>query len=181
MDESDFLWVKAYLRPYESVLWRGKPGRGHLLTRSDIFMIPFSLMWGGFAVYWEASVLRSGATLFFKLWGVPFVLVGLYMIVGRFFHKTWLRKRTEYVVTTERILRRCGKRVDILQKSALPPMQTTVNADGSGSIVFGAQSGGLGSAAMLSNLRPGAGGAFTIDTVPDVSRVLQSISAFDPV
>lgn len=181
MDENSFLWVRPYLTQGETILWRGKPGKGHLLTRMDIFMIPFSLMWGGFAIIWEASTLIADAPLLFKLWGIPFVLVGLYLIAGRFFHKSWLRNRTEYAVTTGRILRRCGKRVDILQKSCLPPMQTTVNPDGSGSIVFGAAAAGMRGTAMLSSFWPGTGSTFTIDTVPEIDRVLQAIAAEDPM
>ena len=179
MDENSFLWLSSYLNPDETILWRGKPGKGHLLTKSDVFMIPFSLMWGGFAVFWEASVLAQGAPLLFKLWGIPFVLVGLYLIVGRFFHKSLLRKRTEYVVTDRRILRRCGKRVDILNKNSLPPMQTTVNADGSGSIVFGAPAAGLEGLAVRSSFWPGRSGEFTMDTIPEISRVLRAISTDD--
>jgi len=53
-------------------------------------MIPFSLMWGGFLVLFgefQGRELQGGALVLSILWGVPFVLVGLYMIVGRFFYE----------------------------------------------------------------------------------------------
>ena len=82
--------VEQKLRPElssgEHLLWSGVPSQGLRFRPADVFMVPFSLMWGGFAIFWEYSVVSSkGAPVFFTLWGIPFVLVGLNMIFGRFF------------------------------------------------------------------------------------------------
>ena len=42
------------VQPGASLLWSGKPTRGLCLDRSDLLTIPFSVMWGGFALFWNA-------------------------------------------------------------------------------------------------------------------------------
>ena len=130
-------WLKAYLNPDEYVLWSGKPGKGKLLNKRDIFLIPFSIVWFGFAVFWEASVFLTDAPFLFKLWGIPFILVGLYITVGRFFLNSYIRKRTTYVITNKKVIRRYKKKVDMLSGSAKSQMSVSVNNDGSGTISFG--------------------------------------------
>lgn len=78
----------------------------------DWAMIPFSLLWGGFAIFWEAGVLgywENGPKVhptpsFMVLWGIPFVLAGQYFIWGRFLTDYWLKRRTYYAVTNRRVL-----------------------------------------------------------------------------
>lgn len=55
----------------ETLLWTDRPKQGFFLKQTDVFMIPFSLAWGGFAIFWEATVLTMDAPLLFKLWGIP--------------------------------------------------------------------------------------------------------------
>ena len=39
---NDYDWVKQHLTVEEYIVWQGKPERGDLLTKQDIFLIPFS-------------------------------------------------------------------------------------------------------------------------------------------
>jgi hypothetical protein len=106
--------------------------------------VPVSVAWGGFAIFWEVSVIASGAPLFFWLWGVPFVAVGLYLIFGRFAYRAWLRRRTVYAVTDRRVLklvrRRSGDSVEALFLDAIPAVNRELRRDGSGSVLFGTAS-----------------------------------------
>ena len=125
----------------ERVLWSGQPKQGLSLRGADALMIPFSLLWGGFAFYWEWSVINSNAPLFFTLWGIPFVAAGIYLIVGRFFADAWQRTRTHYAVTNERVLIVDGSAsstVTSLSLRTLADMTLSEASDGEGSIYFGA-------------------------------------------
>jgi hypothetical protein len=89
----------------EKVIWRGRPRQGLMLTRSDSFLIPFSLLWGCFSIFWETSVLRApNAPVVMVLFGIPFVLMGLFLIFGRFFFDAWVRKGISYALTDRRAL-----------------------------------------------------------------------------
>ena len=130
----------AELGPGERLVWSGRPQQGLMLRPSDALFIPFSLMWGGFAFFWEYSVLNSKAPVFMALWGIPFVLVGIYLIVGRFFVDAQQRTKTWYGITDERALIVSGlfsKQVKSLPLATLTELTLSERADGSGTITFG--------------------------------------------
>jgi hypothetical protein len=136
--------IRQELGPQEELLWSGQPRQGLALRTSDTLMIPFSLLWGGFAVFWEVMVINSGGPLFMKLWGVPFVLVGLYVIVGRFFVDARQRGKTTYAVTSERVIiisNSFGRKVKSLNLRTLSDVTLNQKSDGSGTITFGAADG----------------------------------------
>ena len=109
--------VQSYLNDGENLLWTGQPPRGFRLRAKDAFLIPFSILWCGFAVSWELMTLgilfkfgsrNSGSaspfSFIFPLFGIPFVLIGLYMLFGRFIVDAMKRKKTYYGITNERII-----------------------------------------------------------------------------
>lgn len=129
--------LRQYISPDETLLWQGRPEKkGNIITKRDIFMIPFSIMWTGFALFWELTALRSGAGIFFSLWGLPFIGVGIYLLFGRFLHSAYLRDKTFYAVTNKRILVKAGSKLKILDGKALPPMDIEIHPNGNASIIF---------------------------------------------
>jgi hypothetical protein len=124
----------------ERLLWSGKPRQGVFLRPADAYLIPFSLMWGGFAIFWEYSVLSSKGSLFFGVWGIPFVLIGVYLIVGRFFADARQRARTYYGLSNQRVIIVSGlftEGVKSLQLRTLSDVSLSERSDGTGTITFG--------------------------------------------
>lgn len=96
--------LQAQLRDNEQLLWHGVPDTRVWFAPADAYLIPFSIAWCAFAIFWESSVIRSGGPSFFAAWGIPFVAAGLYFVVGRFFYKRYRKGRTVYAITTQRAL-----------------------------------------------------------------------------
>jgi hypothetical protein len=140
----------------EKLLWSGRPVQGLKLQRSDLYTVPFSLLWAGFAVFWTASVYRSGAPPFFALFGALFVLIGLYLVVGRFFYDAWQRARTYYGLSNKRVLivhKSGNRRITSLALASLDEINFTESTGGGGSLQFGRDS--LYGSKMLGTSWPG--------------------------
>ena len=179
------------------MLWEGAPDPSVVFSKQDFFLIPFSLLWGGFAIFWEIGVSASGWG-FGTIWGIPFVLVGLYLIVGRFFYKRWDRRNTSYVLTDRRavIVSAKGRRVlDADVRSAHMQVERGPGSRGSaiwslpGSPTWGGSRLGSFNTALLARgggwpmaNRFGSGEVAFLD-VPDFDRlfaVIQQLRAAPP-
>ena len=88
-----------------------------------------------------ATARGGGLTaIVFPLFGVPFVLVGLYLVFGRFIVDARIRERTVYGITNERIIivnGLFGRRTKSLNLRTLSDVSLTERSDGSGTITFG--------------------------------------------
>ena len=130
------------LLPGETIIWYGQPGQGFLLTPRDALLIPFSVVWGGFAIFWESSVVTSKAPPDFTIFGAVFVAIGLFFIFGRFLVDAWLRTRMAYALTDKRILiLRWGRwsSFKAVGLDRLPDATMSEGASGRGTIRFGEQ------------------------------------------
>jgi hypothetical protein len=169
--------IQSELKPCEKLLWSGKPQSGIRFRSSDAFLIPFSLMWGGFAIFWEVGVLSTGAPVFFKLWGIPFVLVGLYIIFGRFIVDAKSRDKTAYAVTNQRIIivsELFGRKIQSINLRTLTELTLNEKSDGSGTITLGSSSA---SSAWGNSSWPGAGQGQvpSLEMMDNVRHVYNSI------
>jgi hypothetical protein len=101
IDQTAFQAIRPELLDGESVLWASQPDKSVVFHQEDAMLIPFSLLWGGFAIFWEGGVLGlfgfehgKQSPGLFVLWGIPFV----------FLVTAWKKSRTYYAVTDRRAL-----------------------------------------------------------------------------
>jgi hypothetical protein len=134
------LEIRNHLVSGEYIIWSGIPKQGVLFRPSDIYLIPFSLLWCGFAIFWEVIVLKEGALSCFALFGVPFILIGIYFVLGRFFVDAWLRAKTHYGLTNRRVIIVSGiisRTVESLNLKTLREISVQDRGDHIGTIMFG--------------------------------------------
>ncbi len=147
------------LVPGERLLWSGVPQQGFLLRPADALLIPFSLFWMAFVLVWEYLALTAGGPFCFPLLGFPFVLIGLHMLVGRFFVDALVRSRTHYGLTDKRIIILSGlnkRDVETLHLQNLSRIHLALRKDGRGTIAFGPEPPGLwGQAIVFDNRKQG--------------------------
>jgi len=96
--------AREHLGPDEHLYWAGTSDPAKLFTGRDGFLVPFSIFWCGFAVFWTVTATVSGAPFFFPLFGSVLVLLGLHLVFGRFIVKRHRKRTIVYAVTDRRAL-----------------------------------------------------------------------------
>jgi hypothetical protein len=101
--------IAAQLHKGEEVLWSGEPDTRMVFSTGDIALVPASPLWAAMAVYFSAELLAaasidSTAAPFVLFFAVPFTLMAFYATVGRFVFRRWVKSRTHYAVTNERVM-----------------------------------------------------------------------------
>jgi hypothetical protein len=185
------LALQSELLPEERIYWSGQPSRKVVFHFQDFLLIPFSILWLGFAVFWEGSVLgifgSHGETdlhppisIFMALWGIPFICVGIYFFFGRFIYADIMKKWTVFAVTNQRVIAAIlpRKRVNSTAFLAnLPMLEKRAGRNGVGTLRFaapayaGRRSYPIGTQSML---QPGEIPVFF--DIEDVDRVYRLVA-----
>ena len=93
----------AMLDPDETILWQGHPPTKLLLfSKPDVFLVPFSLVWAGFAVPGSISTFLWPKSLVELPFALLFLVASIYFSIGRFFISQRMRKKTVYCVSNKR-------------------------------------------------------------------------------
>jgi hypothetical protein len=138
--------VKAELDPGERVRWTGQPNPG-LLSRRGVSRALFGIPFTAFSVFWIAAASRfrmpdfsQGGFSFFPLFGIPFFLVGLFLLTS----PLWMRqsaRRTAYILTERRAITFVagfGRAITgrSYELHRLLDIERVQNPDGSGDLIF---------------------------------------------
>ena len=156
----------------EKILWSGQPKQGFFLTGRDIFASLFGLIFLGLGSLMEYSAIQS-FDIFLMIFSLPFILFGLYMILGSIIYKNYQTKRTYYAVTNQRIIiltNSFNKKVESKVISQIPVLNKTVKTDGSGTIQFD-NTGYMGNGRYSYRIE-----ALNFDNIKDVDTVYRMIS-----
>ena len=76
---------------------------------------------------------------FMSLWGIPFILIGQYMIWGRFIYTAWKKTHTFYAATNKRVLvlnTGTSRKLTDASISRITSLSLTTRTDGAGTIEF---------------------------------------------
>jgi hypothetical protein len=136
--------IQSQLQSGESIRW-ASPANPRVAALAGIGIFLFAIPWTAFAIFWICGAagfkipnFKSPASLF-PLFGLPFVLVGLFMLASPIF--LWRKaKKTFYLITDRRAVIFEDSRIMKLQSfgpDRLQSIERTQSADGSGSIIFG--------------------------------------------
>jgi hypothetical protein len=178
MDYTVAAALQEYLDPNEKFIWTGQPKKGIVFRTADLFLIPFSLFWCGFAVFWFVTALTSGAPFFFAMFGIPFVIVGLIFVFGRFIIEAKQREFTFYGLTDHRIIIKSGvykRSFKSLNISTISEIEYDEKSDRSGTITIGPKNPMMMIWGNGLNWWPGLKAAPSLDMIQDVRMVYNKI------
>ncbi|MDA8366918.1 MAG: hypothetical protein M0Z62_08165 [Actinomycetota bacterium] len=94
-----------------------------MFAPQDAFLLPLSIVWTGFFVAVALST-RHGGSAVPNFSTFPFLVVGAYLVIGRFIVKLWRFHRTRYALTDQRAVEIIGRRVK-REASLADPMTVT--------------------------------------------------------
>jgi len=129
--------IEQYLEAGEKIIWTGQPKQGMIFSAFDIWMVIFGIIWTSGVVAWIYAA--SEAAIWFAMFGLPFLLVGLYLIFGKFFFDARTRASAIYAITNRRVIityKRFRKKLISYEYGKIREIALRENADRSGTIYF---------------------------------------------
>jgi hypothetical protein len=104
MDSTERRHVVPCLEHSDRFLWSGIPRQGIIFRPFDLYLIPFSIAWGGATLAGTVGGFAARPFTFGTIIVGLFAVVGLYFIAGRFVVDAYARSRTYYGLTDRRVI-----------------------------------------------------------------------------
>ena len=131
--------AQRQMRPGERLIWADRPAPGRMAL-AGLPVTLFGAVFGGFALFWIAGAASmtpadSGVFAFFPLFGVPFLLVGLGIMLTPVW--IWLgAKKTIYAISSDRLVIIKGNRVQSFEPDEIDELERRETSDGRGDVIF---------------------------------------------
>jgi hypothetical protein len=135
-DDTAFEVLKEHTNNGRDLIWTGRPVQGFRFGKQDLALVPFSLFWCVFVAVWETMAIVMDAGWLFILWGIPFILIGVYMLIGRFVHDRWYRKYTFYGLTANTLLIKRPRKLDQYSLDNLHQLEVVEGKNNRGTLTF---------------------------------------------
>lgn len=182
MRVSEHEWYEPYLQPDEEVRWKGRPDKHELGAVGEVAKgAPVLLMlgWGGFMLY---LMISDGGVPSPLLWGfcgiiVVWLLIAFFIGFGKPLIAMHRLKKTEYIITNRRILRKMGRAVDALDSRSMPTPYLRKGAMHYGTITFGA--GVDRDARYTRHPSLALAESFELRALPEAAKVLEIIAGME--
>ncbi len=97
---------KRYFTDGEEILWEGKPDTLKYFSRTDICLVPITLLIAWFLLtyaYTAFMMMLSGQNFVFALSGITILLIAFYLVFGRIWYRHKRLSRNLYFVTNRRV------------------------------------------------------------------------------
>lgn len=133
------------LAPGEMILWQGSPAPGTKLS-GQMFGRIFGVVWLLFALYWESTAIFATFSMrhmgivgfIFPLFGLPFVVLGIYIVFVQPGKQQKKIKNSLYAITGQRllILDAVNGNLRSLPLSAIRSWNRQMRQNGYGDLIF---------------------------------------------
>lgn len=126
------------------IIWQGKPVLRIWFAKVDIFLIPYSLLFGAITIGVEIGIIKSyidksdTILLFLCVLVLPFCVFAIYQIIGRYYWKYRKKSDEHYVLTNSCVEIHTKQGVQTLKlKKPLQVKLIDINRKGVGTIIIG--------------------------------------------
>ncbi|MFT5465491.1 MAG: hypothetical protein ACI8UO_000586 [Verrucomicrobiales bacterium] len=126
--------VDRELDPGERITWMQMPVARYF-TAGSIAAFVFAIPWTAFAIFW--MVMASQGSTIFSLFGIPFVLIGIGLLLSPVWNYR-AAKKTIYVITDKRAITIHGgtrSRIQSYLPDRLRDLRREERPDGSGDVI----------------------------------------------